>query len=109
MFVVDDPMLALIVRFVAGNREIGVSDDEFLRRQLQAVRDYIGQFPEQEREFRALEWIEKNAERYRRNWQRDVIAEKLTDSRCPDCPLERDEESSHCEIHDEWLDILNSY
>lgn len=109
MFIIDDPMLALIVRFVAGNREIGVSDDEFMRRQIQAVGEYIGRFPEQERETRALEWIEKNAECYRRNWQRAVIAEKLTDTRCPDCPLEREDKSSYCEVHGGWLAILKRY
>ena len=109
MFVVDDPMLALIVRFVAGDRDVDIRNDEFLQRQLKTILNYIGRFPEAEREARTLEWIQTNARRYRREWQRNAIASRLTDERCPDCPLIRDDEGSHCQIHERWLEILNEY
>ena len=109
MFLVDDPMLALIVRFVAGDREFGVSDEELQQRQIRAIREYVSRFPEQERQVRALEWIEANAERYRRQWQRAMVAECLSDTRCPDCPLMRDDTGAPCEIHDRWKEALDRY
>lgn len=109
MYAVDDPMLALIVRFVAGSRDIGMSDRDFLQRQIQAIGDYVARFPPEEKNARALEWIEENAERYRRQWQREMVTAQLIDTRCPDCPLLRDDDSAPCEIHERWLEILKNY
>jgi len=109
MFVVDDPMLALIARFVAGSREFGISDEELQQRQIRAIRNYVSRFPEEERQKRAMEWIEANAERYRRQWQRAMVAECLTDTRCFDCPLLLDDTASQCEIHDRWKEALDRY
>jgi len=109
MATVDDPMLALIVRFVAGEREVDYRQDEFLRHQVQAVLDFIGRFPAEERQARTLEWIQENARRYRAQWQRQVVAERLADARCPDCPLVREDEASVCQIHEHWLGILDEY
>lgn len=37
MFIADDPMLALIARFVLDVQHLEVSDEEFLREQLGAI------------------------------------------------------------------------
>jgi hypothetical protein len=109
MLIVDDPMLALIVRFVADGRDIDISDGELQRQQIRAIGDYVSRFPPEEKNARAMEWIAENAQRYRRQWQRRVVTAQLSDSRCPDCPLVREDGSLPCEIHGRWLETLNSY
>lgn len=51
----------------------------------------------------------RNAEDYRRKWQQQLISNVATSNRCPDCPLERPDDSTACEIHARWLDLLNRY
>ena len=109
MFIVDDPMLALIVRFVAGERDVDIRQDEFLQHQVRTILEYIEQFPAEEQQARTLEWIQENARRYRKQWQLNVIAARLINVRCPDCPLVREDEGVHCEIHDRWMEILQAY
>lgn len=109
MTILDDPMLALIVRFVAGNKQIGASDDDFLRRQVEAVRRHIALFPEEERNHRAMEWIRENAERYRREWRRDAIVRQMSGSRCVDCPLIHSGDARFCDIHQQWIGMLRRY
>ena len=109
MLIVDDPMLALIVRFVADGRDIDISDGELQRQQIRAISDYVSRFPPKEKNTRAMEWIAENAQRYRRQWQRRVVTAQLSDFRCPDCPLVREDSSLPCEIHGRWLETLNSY
>jgi hypothetical protein len=45
MYIVDDPMLALITRFMGDTQHLNVSDAEFLLRQITAVEQYVEQFP----------------------------------------------------------------
>jgi hypothetical protein len=109
MFIVDDPMLALIARFVMDADHLEVSNDRFLREQVQAIEEYVGQFPEDQRQSRALEWIAEHAKHYRIAWQRRVVVDGLTQRRCSDCPLVRDEAGSRCKIHAEWSRLLQDY
>ena len=109
MYIVDDPMLALIARFVGGQAAPGVSDEAFMQRQIEAIRAYVERFPDEEREMRAREWIEGYARQYRQRWQMSVISEQSGESRCPDCPLLGDRGTSRCAVHDRWLRLLNSY
>jgi hypothetical protein len=109
MFVVDDPALALIARFVGGDSRLDLSNPEFLSQQLAAIQAYVQRFPEHERETRALEWIEENARRYRQAWQRRTACEALTSVRCPDCPLTGAGVRTSCEIHARWLALLQGY
>jgi len=65
MYIVDDPTLALIARFLGDVASEAYSDEEFFNRQLSAVEAYVEGFPEDERDARALQWIEANAMHYR--------------------------------------------
>ena len=110
MSIVDDPLLALIVRFVTHDEEIDASDQEFAQRQLATLKSYVAGFPESERSERAMEWVEKHAESYRRDWQKKVVTHHMINQRCPDCPLMRSENgASTCVIHTEWLRLLQEY
>lgn len=109
MYIVDDPTLALITRFVGDAEQLDVSDAEFLLRQVADIERYIGQFPHDQREARALEWIAAHAQAYRRQWQKAAVAQTLSKARCPDCPLTGKHHSSYCEIHAFWLKLLQQY
>jgi hypothetical protein len=109
MFIADDPLLVLIVRFVVDGNEPDASNDEFIRQQLRVLKEYVAGFPEQEQGAKALEWISKHAERYRRNWQRRTVSRRTSLTRCDDCPLNKLDASQHCEIHEQWLYLLQRY
>lgn len=109
MYIVDDPTLALITRFVGDAEPLDVSDAEFLLRQITAIEHHVEQFPHDQREARALEWIAAHAQAYRRQWQKTAVAQTLTKARCPDCPLMGKHRSSYCEIHAFWLKLLQQY
>jgi hypothetical protein len=107
-FVVDDPTLALIARFVVGPGEVERIDAAFLSHQDETIQAYVDRYPASEREGRALEWIEANAAQYRKAWHEQVAIEALARTRCPDCPLSEGDESP-CDIHSKWLALLRHY
>jgi hypothetical protein len=109
MLIVEDPLLALIVRFVADPDQPDSSNDEFIKRQIRALKEYTDGFPEEERSERAMEWIEQHARSYRRGWQRRKVSRDTPQLRCPDCPLQRLNAAEHCEIHEQWLYLLRRY
>ncbi len=109
MYIADDPMLALITRFIGDAQKLEVSDAEFLLRQVSAIEHYTAQFPASERNARAMEWIATHARQYRRQWQKAAVAQALGKTRCSDCPLLGDSRSAHCEIHAFWLKLLQHY
>lgn len=109
MYIVDDPTLALITRFVGGHAALEVSQDELMDGQIAAIRGYVEGFPAEERTLRAREWIEAHAKEYRQAWQRSVLSQRIRDSRCPDCPLSRDDPGRPCLIHDRWVELLDDY
>ena len=109
MLIADDPLLALILRFVAGGEKADGSDEEFIRRQMQALKTYLAGFPKEEQGNRAMEWIERHAESYRRNWQRRMVSRQTLHQRCSDCPLRKRGTAEHCEIHEQWLYLLKRY
>jgi len=108
-FAIDDPMLALIARFAGCCSKLDVSEESFLRQQLDEIRRYVGSAPKEQTQEKALEWIAGNAERYRDDWKTNLIASEASSNRCPDCPLEDQGGSGRCEIHDRWLEVLNLY
>jgi len=108
-FAIDDPMLALIARFAGCCDRLDVSEETFLRQQLDEIRGYVGRFPQDEKQERALEWIARNAEQYRSDWTSNLVADQASSSRCPDCPLESRGDGGYCEVHDGWLDVLKLY
>ena len=109
MSIIDDPTLAMIARFVGDASRLDPWDPEFLRVQLDAIGAYVRRFPAHERDARALEWIELNAERYRREWQMRAAVEVLARARCPDCPLSGGDEARPCTVHARWLALLQRY
>lgn len=109
MFIVDDQMLALIMRFVYEDNQLDVSDEEFLQRQLTAIRKHVVQYPPEEETKRAMEWIAEHAKKYRKDWQKNIATRELSRERCPDCPLIANETSSQCDIHNQWVALLQCY
>lgn len=109
MYDIDDPTLALILRFVGRVPEIAFRDDEFLKRQRREIREHVRGFPAEERRARACEWIEAHAEEYRNRWTLEILDGVLAGQRCPDCPLVAAGSTDNCRIHDEWLDLLHRY
>ena len=109
MSIVDDPMLALIMRFVLGREQLDISDQVYFQRQLETLQEYVGRFPDEERQMRAMEWIEQHAENYRRSWQRNQAAKAARRKRCADCPLKDGGSSRNCSVHGRWLLLLNHY
>lgn len=109
MYIVDDPTLALLVRFAGNDPSLNLSDAEFLFKQMAAIEEYADQYPADERQARALEWIEKYARDYRQRWQKRAAFVALTRSRCTDCPLVDDSSAEPCSVHKHWVELLRRY
>lgn len=109
MYTINDSMFALMLRFVGHKKEIAFSDDVFIKKQIKEIESHINNFPPEEREARTLEWIEENAALYRKRWENDIIGREASCRRCPDCPLAKVNENEHCEIHNQWLELLEQY
>ncbi len=109
MLVIDDPMLALILRFVGHEKDINESTEEFLKQQMACLHEYVSGFPESEQEMRAMEWVENNAVNYRRKWERQLATNEVSHVQCDDCPMKNIGGASICIIHQEWLDLLEAY
>ncbi len=109
MYTIDDPMLALILRFVGHSQEIDFCNHDFIQEQLKAIQKHIGGFPPEERELRAIEWIERYAREYRESRVKTILGEMFSCQRCPDCPLSEVDIPRHCRIHEEWLGLLQRY
>ena len=107
--IVEDPMLALIVRFAGAGRDASLPNESFLRDQVVAMQGYLNQFPASEKNTRAIEWIEEHAGEYRKSWQLKQVSSWVRDQRCPDCPLQGGQMGGSCEIHGRWLGLLNQY
>jgi len=109
MYTLNDPMLALILRFAGRKQDIAFSDEEFLRRQVEAIQEYIGQHPPEEQEMRAIEWIAMRARQYRKIWEKESLTDEVSSHRCADCPLADSGTIGHCEIHEQWLELIHQY
>lgn len=107
----DDPMLALIARFVVREADLlDLGNQQYLHDQLAIIRCHIETFPEEQREQAALGWIAEHAQRYREEWcKRTQLPGLLPDRRCPDCPLVDHGSRSSCMIHKRWVGLLNEY
>lgn len=109
MTLIDDSKLALIMRFVGIYRSINLEDNEIIHKQFQIIQDYVNKFPPDERGLRANEWIELNARLYREVSKKEIITERFANQRCPDCPLSGHSNLEHCQIHDQWMELLRQY
>lgn len=105
----DDPLLALILRFVVDTSPQGGSNEEFLDLQIQTLKKYLAHFPDEEQGARTMEWIEQQARRYREDWQRRRVSHRTLYLRCADCPLADRGVEEYCEIHEQWLYLLRRY
>ena len=101
--------MALILRFVVDTEDSAVSNEAYLQGQLTVLRKYLAGFPESEHRARAVDWITEHAARYRRDWERNTLANRTQYLRCADCPLAGLGASEHCEIHEQWLYLLHLY
>ena len=106
---VDDSVFALILRFAGFDQELSFRADEFFKVQLQEIKAHIDQYQPEEQESRAIKWIEQYASEYRKAWNKDIVAEEVSEHKCPDCPLQDDNASGHCQIHDQWIELLQKY
>lgn len=109
MYIVDDPTLALITRFVGDMSHPEVSDADFFHQQVAAIEAYVERFPPHERDQRAMAWIEANAMKYRQKWQKTAAVGVLAETRCPDCPLSGGGDRTPCAIHVRWMTLLRRY
>lgn len=109
MYTLDDPTLALILRFVGRGRAITFRDEEFLREQAAEIRRCLEGCPAEERQDRALQWVEEHAREQRERWAKDAVGEMFSNQRCPDCPLAGTDLGGSCEIHQQWLELLRRY
>lgn len=109
MYIVDDPTLALITRFVGDYPNPEASDAEFFQGQIAAVQAHVERFPTEERELQAVAWIEANARQYRQQWQKQTAIADLASVRCPDCPIAGGDRQTPCAIHNRWLKLLRRY
>ena len=109
MYIVDDPTLALMIRFMGSAEALNLSDADFLFKQLDAIERYVSQYPADERQGRALEWIETHARDYRQRWQQQAAAQQMARVRCSDCPLTEGRPDAPCPVHRRWLALLRRY
>ena len=109
MLRVDDPLLSLILRFVISGDELKETDDAFIQRQIETLQAHVAQFPEADKEEKALEWIEQHAKTYRRNWEKKLAQVVASKTQCADCPMVLEGGASQCVIHQQWLKLLAAY
>ena len=110
MCIIDDPMLALIARFVVEDlNNLSVSDEIYLQHQVAEIRSYIENSQEEQKQQLALAWIKEHAKQYRREWQRKTFSNMAINKRCTDCPLVKDDSDSSCFIHSRWVLLLKEY
>ena len=110
MCIIDDPMLALIARFVVEDIDnLSISDEMYLQHQVAEIRSYIENAPGEQQQQLALVWIKEHAEQYRKEWQRRTFSKIVLDKRCVDCPLINDSSKYSCVIHSRWVVLLNDY
>lgn len=110
MCIIDDPLLALIARFVVEDIDnLSISDEIFFQHQVSEIRSFIENAPRGQQQQLALVWIEKHAERYRQEWQRRTFSRIVLGKRCADCPLTHDNSKYFCIIHSGWVVLLKEY
>jgi len=107
--IIDDSAFALILRFAGFDQELSLHPEEFFKKQLQEIETYVARYQPEERGLRAIKWIEQYADGYRKTWNKEVVSKEVLEHKCPDCPLHSDNVSGHCEIHDQWMELLQKY
>ena len=106
---IDDSTFALILRFAGFNQKLSFHDDEFYKNQLEEIEAHVNQYQPEERGERALRWIEQYASEYRKSWNKEIVSKEVSDHKCLDCPLQNGNTDEHCQIHDQWIELLQKY
>jgi hypothetical protein len=110
MCIIDDPMLALIARFVVEDIDnLSISDETYLHSQVAEIKGYIENSPRKQQQQLALAWIKEHAEQYRQEWRKRTLSNIVLEKRCADCPLIHDGSKSSCIIHSRWAVLLKKY
>lgn len=110
MVKIDDPTLALIVRFVGSDTVEPIPQQECMRLQIALIRDHVAGYPREQQEARAMAWIEDHAQRFRAECRGKLLATALTgDNRCADCPLSNTSDHGICAIHKRWAALLHDF
>ncbi len=109
MYIINDSMLSLLLRFIGKGHKVNFCNHKFIQKQIKDIQAHVDQFPVEEQELRAIEWIEKYAQEYRANWEKEMVANEFSKQRCEDCPLHEIDAAKHCGIHNNWLDLLHQY
>ncbi|EXI65048.1 MAG: hypothetical protein AW08_03501 [Candidatus Accumulibacter adjunctus] len=65
----DDPAKRFLSCSAGSLVDADSPEIEFLQTQLAVIEDYLRHFPDDQRDFRALAWIEAHACAYRQQWQ----------------------------------------
>ncbi|MCP5227122.1 hypothetical protein [Accumulibacter sp.] len=74
MEISSNPALRAFRGMVAHFSKADFSETEFLRQQVAVIEAYVERFPSEERDIRALAWIEANAGQFRQQWQMQARA-----------------------------------
>ena len=110
MHEIDDPLLALILRFVVQQANSHLPDEACMRLQVALIEKHIAGFPVAERELRAIEWVERCAWEFREECRGKLVAKALGDgSQCSDCPLIGSAGGGPCSVHERWAAPLYEY
>ena len=109
MYTINDSMLTLILRFAGCKQDVAFSNQKFIQKQMKAIRAYVEQYPPEERKERSMEWIATRAHQYRETWEQESLTQTMSGHRCPDCPLSGPGADEHCQIHDQWVELLHQY
>ena len=56
---IDDPLFAMILRFVVAEADSDLPHEACMRLQVALIQDHIAAFPAEEREAHAMAWVER--------------------------------------------------
>lgn len=107
---IDDPLLALILRFVVADADSKLPDEACMRLQVTLIQEHIAAFPPEDREAHAITWVEQHARRFREECKGKLVAKALVDDgRCRDCPLLETADAGQCIVHERWAALVRAY
>ena len=107
---IDDPLLALIVRFMVAETDSALPHEACMRLQVALIQDHIATSPPEDREARAIEWVEQHARRFREECRGKLVAAALAgEAKCRDCPLLERAGDDPCVIHQRWAALVHRY
>jgi hypothetical protein len=107
---IDDPLLALILRFVAPEPDTDLPREACMRLQIALIQEHIAKFPHEDRQVHAIEWVEQHARNFREECRGKLVAAAMANAtKCRDCPLLETADTSPCVIHERWAGLVHQY